>query len=195
MSEKSSAVFGIFANRAAIAYTVGSLRDSGFRETDISVLIPEDVETQEPINSTSMVIEKSTKAPEAAVAGAGSGAAIGATLGWLAGIGAVVIPGLGPLIAAGPIVASLAGIGFGGAIGGLTGVLIGFGMPEYEAKRYAGRVEKGGLLISVHCDDPEWARKAREILNASGAEEISSTGEVTVKKTSNPSNSSESNES
>jgi len=184
MSGKNSAVFGIFANRAGIAYALGSLRDSGFRESDISVLMPEDAETLESLSSTSMAIEKSSKAPEAAVAGAGSGAAIGGALGWLVGIGAVMIPGFGMFIAAGPIVAALAGIGLGGAIGGLTGVLVGLGMPEYEAKRYTGRVEEGGLLLSVHCDNSEWALKASAVLSASGAEEISSTGETAAKRMS-----------
>lgn len=184
MTDKNSAVFGILANRAAVSYTLGLLRDSGFRAADISVLIPEDAELPDSPSSTSMAIEKSTKAPEGAVAGAGSGAAIGGALGWLAGIGAVLIPGFGPFMAAGPIVAALAGIGLGGAIGGLTGVLVGLGMPEYVAKRYSGRVEKGGLLLSVHCDNPEWVQKASAVLRDAGAEEISSTAEFTSKRAS-----------
>ncbi|MGA8922496.1 MAG: DUF3341 domain-containing protein [Candidatus Dormiibacterota bacterium] len=193
MSEKNAAVFGIFANRAAVAYTLGSLRDCGFREADVSVLIPEDAGTLESLSSTSLAIEKSSKAPEAAVAGAGSGAAIGGALGWLVGIGAVMIPGFGMFIAAGPIVAALAGIGLGGAIGGLTGVLVGLDMPEYEAKRYVGRVERGGLLLSVHCDNPDWVQKALAILSATGAEEISSTNETAAKKLTNSAKSGEVN--
>jgi hypothetical protein len=121
--------------------------------------------------------EKNTKAPEGAATGAGSGALVGGTLGWLAGIGALAIPGLGPFIAAGPIMAALAGAGVGGAVGGLTGALVGMGIPEYEAKRYEGRVKEGGILLSVHCDDSKWTKKAKEILERTGAEDVSSTGE------------------
>ena len=122
--------------------------------------------------------EKNTKAPEGAAAGAGSGALLGGTLGWLTGIGALAIPGLGPFIAAGPIVAALAGVGVGGAIGGITGALIGMGIPEYEAKRYEGRVKEGGILLSVHCDDSKWTKRAKEILERTGAQDVSSTGEA-----------------
>ena len=112
------------------------------------------------------------------MAGGGTGAVIGGALGWLAGIGMLAIPGVGPFIAAGPIVATLAGMGAGGAIGGTTGALIGLGMPEYQAKRYEGRLRKGGILLSVHADDQEWARKGRQILEHTGAEDISSRGET-----------------
>jgi len=112
------------------------------------------------------------------VAGGGTGAVIGGALGWLAGIGMLAIPGVGPFIAAGPIVAALAGMGAGGAIGGTTGALIGLGIPEYQAKRYEGRMRKGGILLSVHADDQEWVRKGRQILEHTGAEDISSTGET-----------------
>ena len=115
---------------------------------------------------------------EGATAGAGTGAAIGGTLGWLAGIGALAIPGLGPFIAAGPIMAALAGVGVGGAVGGITGALIGMGIPEFEAKRYEGRIKEGGILLSVHCDDSEWTKKAKEILEHSGAQDVTSTGEA-----------------
>ena len=124
--------------------------------------------------------EKHTKAPEGTATGATSGAVIGGGLGWLAGIGALAIPGLGPLIAAGPIVAALAGVGAGGAIGGLAGALVGMGIPEYEAKRYEGRVKEGGILLSVHSDNSDWTSKAKDILKRTGADDVSSTGEASA---------------
>src|SRR5205085_4399925 len=120
---------------------------------------------------------KNTKAPEGATTGATSGAVVGGTLGWLAGIGALAIPGIGPFIAAGPIVATLAGAGAGGVLGGLTGALVGMGIPEYEAKRYEGRVRSGGILMSVHCDDSDGAGRAKQILRDTGAEDIGAAGE------------------
>src|SRR4030095_7168885 len=123
--------------------------------------------------------EKNTKAPEGAATGAGTGAVVGGALGWLLGIGAFAIPGLGPFIAAGPIMAALAGMGVGSAVGGIAGALVGMGIPEYEAKRYEGRVKDGGILLSVHCDDSDWTRKAKQILERTGAEDVSSTGEAT----------------
>ena len=122
--------------------------------------------------------EKGTKAPEGAAAGAGTGAIVGGALGWLAGIGALAIPGLGPFIAAGPIMTALAGVGVGGTVGGLTGALIGLGIPEYEAKRYEGRMKRGGILLSVHSDNADWTKKAKRILEETGADDISSTGEA-----------------
>jgi hypothetical protein len=122
--------------------------------------------------------KKNTKAPEGTATGAGTGAVIGGTLGWLAGIGALAIPGVGPLIAAGPIVAALTGVGVGGAIGSITGALVGMGIPEYEAKRYEGRVKEGGILLSVHSDNSDWTDKAKDILKRTGAEDISSAGEA-----------------
>jgi len=151
---------------------VDVLRQENFRNTDISVLFPENQGTKD------FAHEKNTKAPEGAATGASSGAVIGGTLGWLTGIGALAIPGLGPFIAAGPIVAALAGVGVGGAIGGITGALIGMGIPEYEAKRYEGRVKEGGILLSVHCDDSNWTKRAKEILERTGAQDVSSTGEA-----------------
>src|ERR1700745_3966996 len=114
--------------------------------------------------------------------GKGTGALLGGGLGWLAGIGALAIPGLGPFIAAGPIMAALAGAGVGGAVGGLTGALVGMGIPEYEAKRYEGRVKDGGILLSVHSDDSQWTKRAKEILERTGAEDVSSTGEAKGEK-------------
>ncbi len=140
----STAVFGIYSSRSQVELAVDRLRSGGFRPQDISVLFPENQGTKE------FAHEKHTKAPEGAAAGVTSGAVIGGTLGWLAGIGALAIPGIGPFIAAGPIMAALSGAAVGGAVGGLAGALIGMGIPEYEAKRYEGLVKDGGILLSVH---------------------------------------------
>jgi hypothetical protein len=172
MAGKNTAVFGIYRDRTSVENAVDILRQENFRNTDISVLFPENQGTKD------FAHEKNTKAPEGAATGASSGAVIGGTLGWLTGIGALAIPGLGPFIAAGPIVAALAGVGVGGAIGGITGALIGMGIPEYEAKRYEGRVKEGGILLSVHCDDSNWTKRAKEILERTGAQDVSSTGEA-----------------
>jgi hypothetical protein len=153
---------------------VDALRQADFRNTDISVMFPDNEGTKD------FAHEKNTKAPEGAATGAGSGAVIGGTLGWLAGIGALAIPGVGPLIAAGPIVAALAGVGVGGAVGGITGALVGMGIPEYEAKRYEGRIKEGSILLSVHCDDSNWTKKAKEILEHTGGEDVASTGEASA---------------
>ncbi len=169
---KNIAVFGIYPTLGSVQDAVGHLRAGGFRNTDISVLVPENE------GSKDLVTEKNTKAPEGAATGAGSGAIIGGALGWLAGIGALAIPGIGPFVAAGPLIAALAGLGVGGTLGGITGGLIGLGMPEYEAKRYEGRVRKGGILLSVHCDDEAWSKTARKILERTGAEDISTSGEA-----------------
>jgi hypothetical protein len=168
----NTAVFGIYPTREMVESAVAELQAQGFRATDISILVPQNV------GSKDLAHERATKAPEGATAGAGSGAIIGGTLAWLASIGALAVPGIGPLMAAGPIVAALAGAGAGGAIGGVTGALIGFGIPEYEAKRYEGRVRKGGILLSVHADDAEWVKKSKAILQRTGAEDISAVGEV-----------------
>jgi hypothetical protein len=172
MAGKNTAVFGIYSDYAGVENGVDALKAAGFRNTDISVLFPENVGTKD------FAHEKGTKAPEGAAAGAGTGALIGGGLGWLAGIGALAIPGLGPFIAAGPIVAALAGVGAGGAIGGIAGALIGMGIPEYEAKRYEGRIKEGGILMSVHSDDSEWTKRAKQILDHTGAQDISSAGEA-----------------
>ena len=172
MAAKNIATFGIFPDQVSVGEAVDSLRRAGFRNADVSVLLPENVGTKD------FGHEKHTKAPEGAVAGASTGAIIGGTLGWLAGIGALAIPGIGPFIAAGPIVAALSGIGAGGALGGFAGALVGVGIPEYEAKRYEGRIRSGGILLSVHCDDSEWAKKAREILEQTGASDIATASEA-----------------
>src|ERR1017187_7107193 len=156
MAGKNTAVFGIYPTYVSVENGVDALKAAGFRNTDISVLFPENV------GSKDFAHEKGTKAPEGAATGAGTGAVVGGTLGWLAGIGALAIPGLGPFIAAGPIMAALAGVGVGGAVGGLTGALIGMGIPEYEAKRYEGRIKDGGILLSVHSDDSERTKNATE---------------------------------
>jgi hypothetical protein len=179
---KNTAVFGIYRDQVSVANAVDTLREEGFRNTDISVLFPENEGTKD------FAHEKSTKAPEGAATGATSGAVIGGGLGWLAGIGTLAIPGLGPFIAAGPIMAALAGAGAGGVVGGLTGALVGMGIPEYEAKRYEGRVKKGGILLSVHSDDSEWTKKAKLLLERTGAEDIASSGEASAdwQKTDKP---------
>src|ERR1700726_809978 len=174
MAGKNTAVFGIYQDRPTVESAVDMLQQAGFRNTDISVLFPYNEGTKD------FATEKNTKAPEGTAAGAGTGAVIGGALGWLAGVGALAIPGLGPFIAAGPIMGLLAGAGAGGAIGGLVGSLVGMGIPEYEAKRYEGRVKSGGILLSVHCDESEWVKRAKQILEESGAKDISSTGEASA---------------
>jgi ActD protein len=172
MAGKNTAVFGIYPSYPGMEAAVAALRNAGFRNTDISVMYPENAGTKDFANV------KATKAPEGATTGGTTGAVLGGAAGWLAGIGALAIPGVGPFIAAGPIVAALAGAGVGGAVGGLTGGLVGLGIPEYEAKRYEGRVYKGGILLSVHSDNSEWTSRAKDILEQTGAEDISSTGET-----------------
>lgn len=186
MSEdKKTAVFGIYSTRDGIERAVEALLQSGFTKDDISVLLPEGVGAPTQAYTESSGLKdignvKNTKAPEGATAGAGTGAVIGGTLGLLAGIGALAIPGVGPLIAAGPIMAALAGLGVGGAVGGFTGALIGMGIPEYEAKKYEGRLKKGGILFAVHCSTSEQIKRAKEIVEHTGGEDISSTGETSV---------------
>ena len=175
MSGKNTAVFGLYPNRSGAENGVETLKQAGFRNTDISVLFPENV------GSKDFGHEKGSKAPEGAATGAGSGAVLGGALGWLVGIGALAIPGLGPFVAAGPIMAALAGMGVGGAAGGITGALIGLGIPEYVAKRYEGRVRDGGILLSVHSDNLDWTRRAKEILERTGAQDISSSAEASCR--------------
>jgi hypothetical protein len=171
MSGKNIAVFGIYPHRASFEYAFGVLKEQGFRDTDVSVLLQENPGTKD------LATEKATKVPEGVATGAGSGAVIGGALGWLAGIGAISIPGSGPFLVAGPIISTLAGIGFGGTLGAVSGALVGLGIPEYEAKRYRGRIEKGGILLSVHCDSSNWVNKAKRLLDSTGAEDISSASE------------------
>ena len=167
----NKAVFGIYPSYTTVEMGVEGLKAAGFSNRDISVLFPESA------GSKDFAHEKGTKAPEGATAGAGTGVVLGGAMGWLLGVGSLAIPGLGPFIAAGPIMAALAGAGVGGAVGGITGALIGMGIPEYEAKRYEGRVKDGGILLSVHCDDSEWTKRAKQVLERTGAQDVSSTSE------------------
>jgi hypothetical protein len=176
MAGKNTSVFGVLRDSIQLDRVVEDLKASGFRSDDISVLFPDKQSTKE------FALEKNTKAPEGAAAGAGTGAVLGGALGWLVGIGALAIPGLGPFIAAGPIVAALAGAGAGGAVGGVTGALVGLGIPEFEAKRYEGLLKEGRILISVHSDSSEWTSKGKKILEQDGASDVSSAGEASVGK-------------
>jgi hypothetical protein len=182
MAGKNTAVFGIYQTQADVEYTIDALRAEGFRNTDVSVLFPDNKGTKD------FAMEKNTKAPEGTAAGATTGGVIGGVLGWLTGIGALAIPGVGPFIAAGPLVAAFSGIGLGGAIGGIAGALIGMGFPEYEAKRYEGRIKEGGILLSVHCDDGSWIARAKELLERTGAQDVASAGEAAAnwQKTDKP---------
>ena len=168
----NSVVFGIFSTQEQVETAVNEMKRDGFRNADISVLFPFNEGTKD------FALEKGTKAPEGAAAGATSGAVIGGALGWFAGIGLLAIPGAGPFIAAGPIMALLSGAGVGAAVGGLTGALIGMGIPEYVATRYEGRITGGCILLSVHADDSTWITKAKNILEITGADDIASSGET-----------------
>jgi hypothetical protein len=171
MEDKKTAVFGIYRSVAHAEQGVDALVQAGFSNSDISVLAPSQQGTED------FAHEKHTKAPEGTTAGAATGGAIGGTLGLLAGMGALTIPGIGPLIAAGPLMGALAGLGAGGAVGGLVGALIGMGIPEYEAKRYEGRVQEGGVLLSVHCATADEIARGKQVLEATAAEDISAVGE------------------
>jgi hypothetical protein len=176
MASKNTAVFGIYTSGEHAERAVDNLIAAGFPSAAISVLLPDTRSTKE------FAHHKDTKAPEGATAGVTTGGAIGGTLGVLAGIGALAIPGVGPLIAAGPIMAGLAGLGIGGAVGGIVGALVGMGIPEYEAKRYEGHVKNGGTLLSVHCDTSDQVARAKDLLKSSGATDIASTGESAGEK-------------
>jgi len=172
MAGKNTAVFGIYQTQTQAEEAVDTLIDNSFRPEDISVLMADNVGTKD------FAHEKHTKAPEGATSGAVAGGVVGGTLGLLVGLGTLAIPGLGPFIAAGPIMSALAGIGGGGALGGLIGALVGLGIPEYEAKRYEGMVREGRVLLSVHCDNSEWTSRAKELLGRTGAKDISSSAEA-----------------
>ena len=176
MAGKNTAVFGIYKSGESAERAVDSIIAAGFPSSDISVLLPDTRSTK------AFAHEKDTKAPEGTTAGVTAGGAIGGTLGVLAGIGALAIPGVGPLIAAGPIMAGLAGLGIGGAVGGIVGALVGMGIPEYEAKRYEGQVKGGGTLLSVHCDTSEEISRAKDLLKSTGATDIASSGESSSDK-------------
>ena len=173
MSKKS--VYCIASSELQAAAIVGRLKDANFANNDISVLFPDKSGTRD------FAHEKGTKAPEGATAGASSGAILGGALGWLAGIGALAIPGVGPFVAAGPIAAALSGAAVGGAVGGITGALIGMGIPEYEAKRYEGKVRGGGILISVHAQDAEEVKIVEHIFKDEDAQDIATASESNVR--------------
>ncbi len=173
-NKKKTAVFGLYPRVERAEGAVDELINARFSNDDVSVLMADNR------GSKDFAHEKQTKAPEGTTAGVAAGGTIGGTLGLLTGIGALAIPGVGPLIAAGPIMGALAGLGVGGAVGGLVGALVGMGIPEYEAKRYEGRLKEGGVLLSVHCETSEEITRAKDILKRTGANDIASAGEETV---------------
>jgi hypothetical protein len=168
------AVFGTARSESQAVSIANQLKSAGFADSDISVLFPDKTGTRD------FAHEQHTKAPEGAATGVGTGAVLGGALGWMAGIGALAIPGLGPFIAAGPIMAALAGAGAGAAAGGLTGALIGMGIPEVEAKQYEGKVRGGNILMSVHAVDGKEVSRAKEVFKNGGADDIAYTGESAV---------------
>jgi len=174
MAGKNTAVFGIYHSVTQAEQAVNRLLAAGYTNDSVSVLLPDNKSTKD------FAHEKNTKAPEGTTTGVTTGGVIGGTLGLLAGVGALAIPGLGPFIAAGPIMGALAGLGVGGAVGGLIGALVGMGIPEFEAKRYEGRIKEGGVLLSVHCDTSEEIKRAKDLLKETGAQDIASTGEASA---------------
>ncbi len=171
---KNIAVYAIYPTRPLAEEAIETLKHFGFRAADVSILFPETVGTKD------LAVEKHSKAPEGTATGATAGAVVGGALGWLVSAGVLMIPGIGPFMAAGPIVGVLTGIGAGGVVGGIVGSLVGLGIPEYEAKRYEGRIRAGGILLSVHCDNQDWGKRARDILVRTGGEDISSSTEATA---------------
>lgn len=176
----STAVFCIAATQTIASDIVTRLKSASFSDNDISVLFPDKASTRD------FAHEKNTKAPEGATLGAGAGGVVGGTLGLLAGIGLLAIPGVGPFIAAGPIMASLSGMAVGAAVGGIAGALIGMGIPEIEAKRYEGKVKDGNILISVHAENSEEVSSAKTIFEIAGATDITSGSEASTAKESKP---------
>lgn len=172
MASRNNSVFGIYRDRPNMEEAIEKMRAAGFRGTDISVMI------QENLGSKDFAHEKNSKAPEGAVAGALAGGILGGVLAWLIAAGIVSIPHLNLLVTAGPIVATLAGIGALGALGAIIGALAGSTSPEYEARRFEGRTKHGGVLVSVHCDNGEWVKRARQLLRDTGAEDIAAAGEA-----------------
>ena len=177
----SKSVFCLADNEGQAERIVQDLKAAGFSNNDISALFPDKSGTKD------FAHEQHTKAPEGAVTGAGTGGALGGALGWLIGIGSLAIPGVGPFIAAGPIMAALAGAGIGAAVGGLTGALVGLGIPEYEAKRYEGKIKEGNILISVHSEDSDEVSQAKAIFERHNAHDIAYTEEKGVDKEHRPS--------
>jgi hypothetical protein len=174
MADKKTAVYGIYRSEVEAEQAAGRLLAAGFANDDISVLLQDNRGTKD------FAHKKDTKAPEGTATGAATGGVLGGTLGLLAGIGALAIPGVGPFIAAGPIMGALAGLGVGGAVGGLIGALVGMGIPEYEAKRYEGHIKKGGVLLSVHCPTANDIERAKKILETTGAQDIASSSEASA---------------
>lgn len=168
------AIIGIVESRERAEALVLALQQSGFAPNDISVLFPDRHGTRD------FAHEHNTKAPEGAVAGVGAGGAVGGTIGLLAGIGAIAIPGLGAFIAAGPLMAALSGAAAGAAVGGVTGALIGMGIPEIEAKAYEGKLRGGNILIAIHVEDKETEERAADILRRAGAHDVDAAPEASV---------------
>jgi hypothetical protein len=172
MSHVNTSTYGIFPDQSSISEAVNALKAVGFRTTDISILFPDNVGTKD------FGHQKSSKAPEGAVAGGSAGAILGSMFGWFAGIGTLAIPGLEPFAVAGPIMGMLSGLGLGMLFGGVTGAIAGATVPEYEAKRFVGRIRRGGILISVHCDNSDWTKTAIKTLKRSGALDIGTSSEA-----------------
>jgi hypothetical protein len=172
MSKKS--VFGLVKDENQACNLIENLRTAGFSNNDISALLPDKASTRE------FAHEKGTKAPEGSVTGAATGGVLGGVLGWLVGIGALAIPGLGPFVAAGPLMAALSGLGVGGVAGGVIGALIGMGIPEYQAKRYESRLREGRILMAVHSENSDETKRAKDIFERAGAEDIATAGEESV---------------
>jgi outer membrane lipoprotein SlyB len=173
-----TSVYGLAASDTQANSAVKALESAGFRIDDISVLFPD------KSSSRDFAIEKHTRAPEGAAAGGATGGIVGGALGWIVGIGALAIPGVGPFIAAGPILAALSGAAIGAAVGGLTGTLIGLGLSEYEAKRYEGKIREGGILISVHADNHDWVGRAKKVFTEKGITDIGASGEAASEQVS-----------
>lgn len=174
MTSKNHSVFGVYQDRPSVEEAMDTLYAAGFRRADVSALFQENHGTKD------FAHQKSTKAPEGAVIGGIVGGIIGAVVGWLTSAGLLAIPDLGLLVAAGPIVSALASAGAVGALGGIIGGLAGLRVPEYEAKRFVGRIKRGGVLMSVHCDNDDWVKRARNLLEQTGAEDIGWAGESTA---------------
>ena len=172
----AKAAFCIATSEFQAESIVNELKIAGFADNDISVLFPDKTGTKD------FAHEQNTKAPEGAIAGVGTGGVLGGALGWLAGIGALAIPGVGPFIAAGPIMAALGGAAVGATVGGIAGALVGMGIPEYEAKRYEGKIRAGNILISVHSENYDETKRAKEIFTQAGAQDIASSSEAGVKE-------------
>jgi hypothetical protein len=165
-------VFGIYHTREAAEEAVSALRQARFRNTDMSALFPDN------IGSKDFALEKNSKAPEGAITGAAAGVIAGGIVGWLAGAGTLAIPGIAPYLNGGPIVSALAAAGALGIIAAIVGAIVGAAMPEYEARRYRGRVKHSGVLLSVHCDNHDWVKRAAATLKRTGAESVASATEA-----------------